>query len=85
MTLASVGEYEHVAQLSSKPLCLWQGDCANGFLLDGFPRTLAQYDGLVEMLAQNGERISVVLSLTVPDEELEARCDTVVCGWWTIN
>ena len=53
----------------------WQDDCANGFLLDGFPRTLAQYDGLVDMLANNGERVTSVLSLEVPDEKLEERYD----------
>ena len=50
-----------------------QMDCGWGFILDGFPRTLAQYEGLVQMLAKNGERVSCVISLAVPDDKLEER------------
>ena len=44
-----------------------------GFIFDGFPRTLAQGEALDAMLARHGEKVSVVLSLEVADEELIGR------------
>ncbi|MCE5180107.1 MAG: adenylate kinase [Porphyromonadaceae bacterium] len=44
-----------------------------GFIFDGFPRTLAQGEALDAMLAKHGEKVSVVLSLEVADEELIGR------------
>ena len=38
-----------------------------GFLLDGFPRTLAQAEALDAMLAKNGEQLSGVVSIMIPD------------------
>ena len=52
---------------------LKQADVADGFLLDGYPRTSGQVDDLDEILAEAGQQLDVVLQLTADDEELVKR------------
>ncbi|MEV2464945.1 adenylate kinase [Paenibacillus larvae] len=52
---------------------LEQPDCAKGFLLDGYPRTIAQTDALDEMLKSQSRQIDHVMNLTVDRELLLAR------------
>jgi len=48
-------------------------DCAPGFMLDGFPRTVPQADALKDVLAKMGLKIDHVVSIEVPNEELVIR------------
>jgi adenylate kinase len=48
-------------------------DAANGFVLDGFPRTMAQSDALDEMLADIGRPLSIVFELQVSDDVARER------------
>ena len=44
-----------------------------GFLLDGFPRTIAQAEALDRLLAESGENVTAVVSLMIPDDMIHER------------
>ena len=50
-----------------------QEDCANGFILDGYPRTLVQADAVEKMLRERGLALDVVIELVVDDKALVGR------------
>lgn len=52
---------------------LAEPDAANGFLLDGYPRTTGQVDSLDAHLSENGQQLDAVISLTADTDELVKR------------
>ena len=50
-----------------------QSDAAKGFVLDGFPRTVGQAEGLSRLIDKKGLKIDAVIDLRVDDDALVAR------------
>ena len=53
---------------------LAQDDARNGFILDGYPRNLAQADALDHLLSRIGQPLDAVVKLEVPNEAIVGRC-----------
>ena len=61
-----------------------QEDCAGGYVLDGFPRTIPQAEALTDALAKIGEKLDYAIDVDVPDENIVTRMSgrraCVKCG-----
>ena len=59
-------------------------DCQNGYVLDGFPRTIPQANVLKEALAKQNDKIDFAINVDVPDENIVRRMSgrraCVTCG-----
>ena len=54
---------------------LAQPDATTGFILDGYPRNLAQADALDHLLTRIGQPLDAVIKLEVPNETIIGRCE----------